>query len=132
MFITLNCSNAKDIRCDQVGDWHFTGEGEKMPLWVNVDNRLPYKSQILVAIHEMVEAILCNEAGITDQQVVAFDLQFEKERAAGLHAVDAEDGNDPRAPYHDQHIEATAVEMMMCSLLGMSWREHENNLRAIQ
>ena len=127
MRIVIETVEPEAIRCRQLGDWRWNGD----ELIVYVNQEIPdAKSLILVGLHEMVEAILCKNYGITDEQVTAFDCQFEKERDAGMHALHAENGNDERACYHQQHLEASAIEMMMCSVLGTTWDVHTANLES--
>lgn len=87
-------------------------------------------SEIAVALHEMIEAVACRRASITDQAVTDFDLLFEKERSAGLHNEDAEPGDDRRAPYFQQHQNATFMERYLCGALGISWEYHEKAVQA--
>lgn len=78
--------------------------------------------EFLVAIHEMIEAKLCEKAGISDEAITAFDVKFESERKAGDVS---EPGDEPTAPYARQHCIATAVERLMCAELGISWFDYE-------
>jgi hypothetical protein len=85
----------------------------------------------LVALHEMIEYELCKKNGITDREVVAFDVNFEAERRMNLHPIEAEPGNDPRAPYRSEHDFATMIEMMVAQKLGVSWSDYEKTLLAL-
>ena len=78
----------------------------------------------LVHIHEFTEKFLCDHDGVSNDEIDAFDIQFEKDREAGLHGQDDEPGDDPRAPYHRQHCYATAVERMLCAAMNISWDSH--------
>ena len=85
----------------------------------------------LVALHEMIEYELCKKNGISDQEVVAFDLNFEAERRRNLHPVETEPGTDPRAPYKDEHDFATMIEMMVAQKLGVKWSAYEETLLSL-
>jgi hypothetical protein len=85
----------------------------------------------LVALHEMIEYELCKKNGITDKEVVAFDVNFEAERRRNIHAIDAEPGSDPRAPYRNEHEFATMVEMMVAQKLGVKWTAYEKAIRSL-
>lgn len=85
----------------------------------------------LVALHEMIEYELCKKNGISDKKVVAFDVNFESERKRNLHPIDAEPGNDPRAPYKKEHDFATSIEMMVARKLGVSWSDYEKTVLAL-
>lgn len=108
------------IRAEQCGDWNYDSES----IQVFVRNDIPPDSQFAVAIHEAVEAWRCRRDRITDDAVVEFDQQYEQERKEGKHKEDDEPGDDPRAPYREQHQAATHVEMAVCAGLGITWKEH--------
>lgn len=109
------------VRCDQCGDWNYTDK----VIIVTVRDDLPPKSQLAIAIHELIEAYLCRENRISDQSVCAFDQKYEAERKEGKHGENDEPGDDPRAPYREEHQIATFVERAVCHALGISWKEHE-------
>ena len=112
------------IRAEQVGDWMYTNDS----IVVYVLETLSPESQLAVAIHELQEAFLCRKKGITDFVVCAFDKQFEDERKNGHHNEDAEPGDDPRAPYREEHQAATFVERAVCAALGINWNNHCNGI----
>ena len=110
-------------RYETVGDW-IPGKPAKIMVSKMKDERYVF----LVAIHEMIEYELCKMNGISDREVVAFDVNFEAERRKNLHPIEAEPGNDPRAPYRDEHDFATMIEMMVAQKLGVSWSDYERTL----
>lgn len=114
------------IRNEQAGDWQFvnTVEGSSCLLAKSAPLKDP-RYQFLIQFHEMIEAILCEDRDISDEEVTAFDEKFEAERAQGLHSSTDEDGDDPRAPYHKEHFTATTMERMMAAELGVDWKEYE-------
>jgi len=81
-------------------------------------------SEFLVALHELVEQYLLKKFGIKEPDVMAFDIMFEKERADGKWDQDAEPGDDPRAPYRNQHFMAEVIERMMSVFIGVDWKQH--------
>jgi len=90
-----------------------------------------WRSELAVAIHELVEVFMCLDKGIAFADIDAFDIQFEKQRAEGLHAAHDEPGDDTRAPYFVQHIIATEVERTVTRLLSLDWESHEENVRKL-
>jgi hypothetical protein len=108
-------------RYDTVGDW-IPGD----PVRIRVSRMKDERYVFLVALHEMIEYELCRMHGVTDREVVEFDVNFEKERRSRLHAIDAEAGDDPRAPYRDEHGFATMIERMVAQKMGVSWTAYEN------
>lgn len=124
----LQAVSAKLIRNKQCGDWHFGKRDSILAFSAKMDDP---RSEVAVGIHEFIEAWLCRDAGITDEQVTQFDLTFELERSEGLHSEDEENGDDPRAPYREQHQAATKVEKVVCEVLGLSWDDHCKNVAKV-
>ncbi len=113
-------------RYETVGDW-IPGR----PAQIRVSKMKDQRYVFLVALHEMIEYELCKMNGITDKEVVAFDVNFEAERQNNLHPLEAEPGNDPRAPYRKEHDFATMIEMMVAQKLGVSWSDYERTVLAL-
>lgn len=79
----------------------------------------------MVVIHELVEEALTKHRGLTEQEITDFDLYHEKRIEQGLVPKDSQPGFDVNAPYIREHTLATAVEMQMCALAGISWSEYD-------
>lgn len=107
-----------------VGNWDFGTDGSTL---IFVSEMNSPKSEILIAVHELVEASLCKHAGISPEQVTEFDVKFELDRSLGRHGKTVEPGDDKNAPYKKQHKFSTNIEKQMCLELGLSWRQHEKN-----
>jgi hypothetical protein len=110
-------------RYETIGDWEFLREfaqedvsAHPNVLRVRVSILPRFESEIAVAIHEVVEALLCHQAGITGEEVDRFDM-----------AKDAPEdpGADPHAPYHIQHLMATMAEQAFIRMVGMEWSDHD-------
>ncbi len=114
-------------RYPTVGDWIFDND----TLTIHVSDMGDSKYHMLVAVHEYVEAFLCREAGISEEEVTAFDKEYERMREAGEVDKDAEPGNDGRAPYYEQHHMASIVEMKLARVLGVDWNEYDKVLRSL-
>ena len=54
-----------------------------------------WRHSALIAVHELVEALLCKAHGVTTEAVDTWDM-------GPGHELD-EPGDDPRAPYHREH-----------------------------
>ena len=104
-------------RYPTVGDWFYRGD----TLVVRVSKMSDPRYEQLVALHELVEVLLCKKRGITQKSVDAFDKAFEKARKPGN--VD-EPGDDPKAPYRKEHFFATNVERLMAAELGVDWNKY--------
>jgi hypothetical protein len=102
------------MRYPTAGDWEWLPDGAlmlKVPEYGGRD-----VSVLLVAIHEMIEAYLCKRDGVTDEQVTRFDVENPK--------LD-EPGDDPRAPYHRQHVVAMALEREAAIATSTDWATHD-------
>lgn len=87
-----------------------------------------WRYQFLVTYHEMTELSLCREAGVTDDEIDAFDFEFDENRSEG---DTTEPGDDPRAPYHSQHLFATKLERKMADELGVDWDDYGNKCKEL-
>lgn len=116
---------SEDIRNQQAGDWRFD---EQSDLTVSSVPLGDWRMELLIQIHELVEASLCKHRGITDEMVTAFDEFFEEERAQGKHSEADEDGDDPRACYRKEHFFATNIERQIAAELGVDWKEYERRI----
>ena len=113
-------------RYETVGDW-IPGK----PAQIRVSRMRDQRYVFLVALHEMIEYELCKMHGISDEEVVAFDVNFEAERRLNLHPMDAEPGDHPKAPYRNEHEFATMIEMMVAQKLGVSWSDYEKTVLSL-
>jgi len=82
-----------------------------------------WRHEVLLGLHEAFEAILCKHNGVSQAEVDAFDLEFDKH-----HPDDVAAGDDPRAPYAREHCFATAAERIMAGAMGISWEKYDREL----
>jgi hypothetical protein len=126
-------------RYSTCGDWFFRKDIEPSPdgkmakvkevLHINVSQLSDWRREALIAVHELVEVLLCDSAGVTQAQVDEFDKEYEKNRPAD--DVESEPGDDPKAPYCRQHCFATAVERMMAAEMGVNWNEYADEIESL-
>lgn len=102
-------------RYPTVGDWQFVGS----ELHITVSAVSDWRSQALVAVHELVEALLCLAHGVPQELVDEFDMS---------HPELDEPGADPRAPYRLQHQSADGIERVLADMMPYSWAVHEQML----
>jgi hypothetical protein len=102
-------------RYNTVGDWEVMPGGT----WhIKVSSLHNWKREVLIAVHELVEMALCRHAGITSTEVDAFDLACDE----------PDPGLNPAAPYHKQHMVATAVETLLAGLMEVDWVAYEDQI----
>lgn len=121
MKIVIDFIPHKQQRYPTAGDWFWKGTKDDPwgELHIRVSQSPETSSDLLVALHELVEAILCWNDSVTQASVDEFDK---------THLDSSEPGDEILAPYRDQHCFATAVERMVCAAMKMAWQEHEENL----
>jgi hypothetical protein len=101
MRITIQTIDHKSQRYNTVGDWVFDQDGG-ITIFISETGRDQWN--ICIAIHELVEAFLCKTNGITQEQVDKFDMGWKPNDGF------EEPGEDPRAPYFNEHSYASYVE----------------------
>jgi hypothetical protein len=103
---------------DTVGDWAF---GSKTLLVLASELGDP-KMEACLLIHELIEALLCKFSGVTQKEVVEFDIKFEG---------DGEPGANPKAPYHAQHMAAEAIEKYVADILKVDWESYGKKIESL-
>lgn len=88
-------------RYETVGDWIPGDPARGVPHKIVVSETGNETSNVACALHELVEFWLCKLRHIPECIVSDFDKRFEGE----------DPGADPEAPYHEEHMTATALEL---------------------
>jgi hypothetical protein len=79
----------------------------------------------LVMIHEIVERVLTYHAGVSNEAIDAFDIEWTKRND------DGEPGDEPTAPYYRMHQIASIVERIVAAELGVNWQDYELSLNEL-
>ena len=112
MNIHIQFIKNEDQRYDTWGDWQYTPTGD---LIISVSRDIPElpteEHQVLVALHELIEVLLCRKRGITQQQVDNFDMTHED--------CEGEVGDLTGSPYQKEHRFAMIIEHLMAHELGI-------------
>lgn len=88
---------------------------------------------ILLGLHELVKAILCEKRGITAEQVAAFDKNFEKLREGYPEILGKDEPGDHRnAPYVAEYRVASGVEGIVARELGIDLQAYDEALVELQ
>lgn len=111
----------KKHRYPTVGDY-YRKNGE---LHIRV-SKMNSKHEFLVLIHEMIEWFLIDQKGIAIKEIDDFDMLYEETKTD-----DSEPGNDPNAPYFDEHQFATHIEKLLAEKLGVNWSKYDNAVNAL-
>lgn len=84
--------------------------------------------EFLVVLHELVEWFLIERKGISIETIDKFDIAFENRREQGNTD---EPGDDPNAPYYDEHQFATLMEQLMADKLGVNWSRYDEHVNSL-
>lgn len=131
MKIIIQSKPPKDMRYDTLGDWYYEDSAEVAldegpVLYIDVattrdvlgsmapPDAFTEQEMFLIALHELVEAKLCEQRGIEQDRVDEFDERFAQVGAEG------EPGDHRDAPYRVEHRFAMIVEHLMAHELGMT------------
>ena len=95
---------------------------EEDTLHVRISALSDVRYEWLVLIHELVEYALVKLAGIELRSIDDFDETFDGE---------GEPGDDSPAPYHYQHVCATAIERVFAVFLGVDWTVYDREVDAL-
>ncbi len=102
-----------------VGNYREYPNGE----WGVEVSALPdWRYELLVALHEIIEAALCKQREIAWADIDAFDIAYEFARSSG---DTSEPGDAPDAPYRREHRFAENIERQIAHELGVDWAIYE-------
>jgi hypothetical protein len=113
MNISITVIDNNKQRYNTVGDWYYDPTDKTMVIKVSDTGNKKYN--FLIAIHELIEAILCEWAGISSELVDMWDLNYG----------DGEPGQGIDCPYFMQHFTATCIEGTLALMIGVNWVEYD-------
>ena len=112
------------------GDWFWD---ENYTLHIRVSKMSNPRYEFCLAIHELVEAMLCYYAGVSQASVDNFDTPYEEAHARG----DAHypcgcprqplsmPGDDIHAPYRRQHQLADLFDYGLAAIMGLDRDDYD-------
>lgn len=111
---------------DTVGNYWRDLSGGQEVLEIRVSRMRDRRHEFLVALHELIEAFLCDWRRIPFGKITRFDVEYEKTRGRG---DSSEPGACDRAPYRKEHQFAESVEKLVANELEVDWPQYN---RAVQ
>jgi hypothetical protein len=105
-------------RYPTAGDYWRDADGT---IQVRVSEMGNEQYELLVALHEIIEFMLCDARGISEADITSFDMRH-------LHLD--EPGEHPDAPYRKEHAFAEAVERLLAHEFGITWDEYSAGVEA--
>lgn len=125
MNIQIKTIPHKEQRYETVGDWTFEKNGD---ITIYISDMGNWKYEALVAVHELMEVLLCKDRKITQKEVDDFDKKFESKRKKGN---EDEPGNDPDAPYYEEHQFASMIEEDLARQLNVKWDKYNKKVNSL-
>jgi hypothetical protein len=115
-------------RYNTCGDWQWEN---KNTLHIKVStmekgNFDQQAAEMIVGLHEAIEALICRTTGVTEEQVDEFDNNKKLQKQCD--ELEIEPGDHPKAPYKTEHLLATGIEKILCVALKIPWFEYEGRL----
>ena len=80
MVITIETVPGAKMRYPTAADWQFKPDGS---VHITVTRMSDHRYEFLLALHELVEALLCKATGVPQAAVDAFDIEYEQHRKPG-------------------------------------------------
>jgi hypothetical protein len=111
MKITINIIPHSQMRYDTLDDWQMDGDNIVFQI-VDTGNNLYTK---IVLVHALVEQLLTEAKGISEEEITRFDVD---------HPDSLEPGLEQNAPYRSEHLLAEGIERLICAYLNIPWREY--------
>lgn len=112
-------------RYNTVGDYQTSDNGN---VYFTISEMANWRYEFLVALHEQIEKMLCFHRDISEARIDAFDIRYEENRKEGDLS---EPGDDPSAPYHNEHMLATIIEKLVANELGVDWDEYDKTVSSL-
>jgi hypothetical protein len=119
MKITIETIPHDRQRYNTVGDYVKYEDGS-IAIFVSDLGNPVYEQAVI--LHELFELFMVLNRGIRVEDIDAFDIAFEAGRQPGN--ID-EPGDDPAAPYRNEHCFATACERMFIAAMGATWKDYD-------
>lgn len=105
-------------RYDTLDD--FWIEGDTIEVRISKMDTPVYEHAILV--HALVELLLCSDRGVPFTEIDRFDFS---------HLESSEPGDEPDAPYKQEHSYASVVERLYLTACGKDWKEYTEHIKNI-
>lgn len=126
--INIKFINSKDQRYPTCGDFWETNNSYEIRITKQDDP----KNNMLILIHELVEAYLCKCRGIEFEDIDKFDIKWNQ--CGGTDKAD-EPGNEGgkfklvgKAPYYNEHRFAENIERQLALENDIDWFTYSDNL----
>jgi len=121
--INIKFIDSKYQRYPTCGDYWETDNS--VEIRITKQRNLDYHLTIL--LHEMIEYMLTEKRGLTEAEILKYDIEWNRLEQLGLTTAD-EPGNEPGCCYSIEHRIAENYERQLAIQLGIDWATYEKNL----
>lgn len=125
MKIVIEVIPHSDQRYPTAGDWIMHRNGD---ITIRVSKLSDWREEMLIAYHELREALVCKYRGISEESVNEFDINYEQNRQDGDFS---EPGDQVAAPYFLPHQYATRDERLLAADIGVDWTEYTAHVNSL-
>lgn len=94
-------------------------------LHIRVSQFPKWQHEALIILHELIEALMCENVGTGQEAIDTFDMTWTP------NGNYLEPGDDPSAPYYQEHQFASGIERLLCSALYENWADYEASVNAL-
>lgn len=94
---------------------------KKGPWFFLVSKMEDPRYEFLVLLHELYEWFTTQQAGIKEEDITKFDTKLVREKYKN------DPGCDPKACYHEQHMDAVRLEKFVAKLLNVEWDVYDKS-----
>lgn len=128
MNINFKVISHSEQRYPTCGDWYWNED----TLEVRVSDMGHPWYEWFVGCHEIDEAMLCMKMGITEKEITKFDTAFESLRKEYPELIGTQEPGDmSSAPYHQEHLIATSMEIDRVENFDEDWEEYEKKINSL-
>lgn len=107
---------------DTVGNyWRDVNDCGAEALEIRVSRMRDRRHEFLVALHELIEAFLCDWRRTPFAKITRFDIEYERSRRRG---ETMEPGDSARSPYRREHRFAERIERIVADELEVDWPQY--------
>jgi len=122
---TIESIHLCDQRYETLGDYYYDKDNIRNFKISKTGNDL-YDD--LIFIHEFIEEVLTRNKGITEEEIMKFDLKVEEDIENGKLPIETEPGDLIDSPYRLQHKIAENVEKLILEHLDIDFDEYNTNI----
>ena len=121
--ITIDFIDHKKQEYPTCGNYKIYPNGE-IVIYVSKTGNADYNC--LIAIHELIEVLLTQKRGISEESIAKFDIKFEKKRKKGNTDEPGDFGH-----YKKEHRFAENVERLFAHELGVDWTKYDKKINSL-